>query len=271
MRMSEKGSVRFTHRQLPDGELKLRAYIQQVEQELLGAIPDAKWQLTTPVGGEVLSWFSRVRSLFSGIRLLLEAGFPEEAMILARSLFEASLRFELLAAEDEVGRERLVLGEVNAGLARAISIFDAQKVALGLGEGLSLEQQGAIHGRRDQIARRQKRLALGKLARFPDAKSLARRFGRLEEYLAFLLAHETTHGSHLAQATRSKYPASDTIAVYHSNFDLAMLTGVGTFSALAALRALEAVQTIFGFAATRTADLIDEANRLGEFGAAGTE
>jgi hypothetical protein len=78
------------------------------------------------------------------------------------------LELELLADVGETDRERLVLGAVNAAVDRFIGIFHDDNMALGLGEGLTPEERERIEQRRRQIAARQRRLGLGKLARFPD-------------------------------------------------------------------------------------------------------
>lgn len=246
-------------RQIPEGEVRLHRLLERTENLLRDSVPDGEVQEVTPISGEALSWYARLRSLFSAARLLIREGYPEEASILARSLFEGSLKLELLADVRERERERLVLGAVNAGLDRFIGIFHDDNIALGLGDGLTADERERIETRRRQIAARQRRLGLGRLARFPDDKTLAIRFDRREEYQGLRLSSEVTHGSHLAQATRSRHPNLGEVAVFHRNYDLRMLVGVGSFAALAALRATIALSTWLPFVSgAGVSELVDE-------------
>src|SRR5436190_14065033 len=63
----------------------------------------------------VLGMYWRCVRLFDATLLLLKAELPEEAAIVARSLFEESLRLQQLAA-DEADRDALILGWANGSI-----------------------------------------------------------------------------------------------------------------------------------------------------------
>jgi hypothetical protein len=212
---------------LPDAELKLRDFLRRTGDLLRAAVPDGVMQDVSPPVGEILSWYGRVRSVFTGARLLIESGYPEESMVLARSMFETSLRLEHLAVVDELMRERLILNEMNLALDRFYGIYHLDAVAFGLSDGLSESDQTTLMRRRRQIASRQARLRLGRLERFPDYKVLARRLKRLHVYQGYRHATEIAHGSPMAQATRTRYPEPNAIAVYDRNDDPEMLIAAG--------------------------------------------
>lgn len=60
----------------------------------------------------IIGMFWRALRLYGGVLILLKAELPEEAAILARSLFEEALRLQQLAA-DTKNRNALILGWAN--------------------------------------------------------------------------------------------------------------------------------------------------------------
>jgi hypothetical protein len=243
-------------------EIALADYLERVEGRLMTALPMGVEFEGSPVEVEILSWFSRVRGLFSSVRLLVARGHPDEALILGRSIFETSLRLEQLASVEEAERERLVLGSINKSIDDAIGLFVHEARSLQPGEELSDEGVQELEKRRGQIQRRQQRLGLGELKRFASDKDLAVRFDRKGEYLSFRVAHHTTHGSPLAQHSRTDVTASGVVRVSHRNLDPKWLIGAGTFAAVCALRSMNAVGTIYPFDLSGVAELIDEGETL---------
>jgi hypothetical protein len=216
----------------------------------------------TPMQGEAFSIYARCRSLFASLRLLVEAQYPEDAAILGRSLFESSLQLEYLATEDVLGREALLIHRMMDGLVRAENFYGRQGPRLGLGEGLSPTEIEGVARQRQQLLARQRRLKVERLRRFPSMGAIARKLGRNEEYLNYLYFHELTHGSRLALATRSRYPAPNTKQVFTRNDDVGVLAAVGLFGAKAVLRALQAIETMMDWEASGTPDLLGEVTAL---------
>lgn len=70
-----------------------------------------------PPDAYVLAIYWRLRSLFAGVRLLVEHHLPEEALILARSLFTGSLWLMKLAKAGD-DRRRIILGWRNEAIER---------------------------------------------------------------------------------------------------------------------------------------------------------
>jgi hypothetical protein len=234
--------------------LRVGQFLERVESQLLALPPPGEFRDVSPITGEILAWYARSRSLFSAIRILLKAGYPEEAMILARSLFEASLRFEYLAANDETNRAALVLGEVSRAI-EAFRYLDLQRREIKPDSANDAAVDRAIDERSRMIQRAQKRFRVERLRRFPGDQALARRFGHLDSYHGSRIASEFTHGGHLAQASRTRRGDGE-VRVFHRSDDPRLAAGVGTLAAEAALYSQRALATILGWDQTIIDDLI---------------
>jgi len=245
-------------RQWTDEELHFRGYLARVESHLMARPASGEEFDTTPTLGDALAMYTRCRSLFAAIRLLVERGYPEESVILGRSVFETSLQLEYLAGQDGPGRESLLIQRRIDGAKQTEDLID-QRLHLGLGPGLRPAEADVLATQRRPLHARQERLEIKRTRRFPSPKDLARKLGHLDEYLDYLLASELTHGSTISQATRSRHPAPNTVHIYARSDNEAVLVGAGLFGARAALRTLRACEVIFDWAHDGTQELLDEA------------
>jgi hypothetical protein len=125
--------------------------------------------------GYILALYMRARSTHAAIaEHLLPARMSLEAMILARSLFEDSVRLEQLSLVGEQRRGGLILGWVNRSLAEELHLLRNPDLA-GMGD-LSEQiakyelQQHKLIGYADRHGYR--------LALFGDVRKLAKRLGR---------------------------------------------------------------------------------------------
>jgi len=190
---------------------------------------------------QIIAMYGRGRSLFEGVCVLIEHDLAEEAMILARSLFETSLRLERLAAAP-AKRVGLMLGWMHdsttrmIGLARAASKVD---VELNL-----LETVQGLDERRRSIRDSATAAGIGKFPKFGDELALSKRFGRLEDHFSFLIGHEMTHGSQFAQSVRTQ-SEGEVLAIYHKQQVARVSRAVVEFAARSLLLACRSVCEVF--------------------------
>ena len=149
---------------------------------------------------DILALFDRCRSLLGAIQLLLQRGFPHEALMLGRPLLTDSLALAELAAADERRRAELVIGWELASVAdlRGTNVegeaqgHDVQEQVAGLDSLRAwLEEYGRNQGVRPKHWK-------------PDAdvKTLATKHGREDEYLDLRVVQQFVHGSTFATAQR---------------------------------------------------------------------
>jgi Family of unknown function (DUF5677) len=245
-------------RQWTDEELRMRGYLARVEDHIMARPPSGQVFEASPLLGDALSLYARCRSLFAAIRLLIDQGYPEESMILGRSLVESSLRLEYLAMQPPLVRESLLIQRRVAGLQQFEFLSREHRSHLAVDPGPDPKEVEMLKRQRAQLLSRRTRLGIAKLQRFPSDKDLARELGHLDEYVDYLFAHEITHGSVLSQATRSRSPAPDTLHIYARTGDPDVLVGGGSFAARTALRALQACEVIFAWPTDGTRELLAE-------------
>lgn len=235
-------------------------FVERVEARLLAVPPSGEFIEVSPVASEIMSWYARTRSLFSAARFLLDAGYPEEAMILTRSIFETSLRLEYLAAVDETGRAALVLGEISRAM-ESYRQLDRQRRMLRPDPEKDQRVDSMIDKRLRELQSAKQRLGISRPRRFPGDKDMAKRFGHLDSYFGSRLASEITHGGHLAQVTRTR-PRKDEIRIFHRNTNAWFIAGVGVAAAEAALHAQCAIASILGWDVQEADALVEECAQL---------
>jgi len=259
-----ESALRDTSTMSPTGDEqvygRITPFLERVEAQLLAVPPAGQFMDVSPIQGEIMTWYARTRSLFSAVRVLLGAGYPEEAVILARSIFETSLQLEYLAAANETDRAALVLGEVSRATAAFRQLDEQRRL-----ERPDAEQDADVDRHLDErvrmIQRAQRRFGVPRLRRFPGDHALARRFGHMGSYFGSRLASEMTHGGHLAQASRRSGRDGE-LKVVHRSDDLRQTAGVGTLAAEAALHAQRATAEIMAWDAKDVEALIQECAEL---------
>lgn len=137
----------------------------------------------------------RVRRAAVAVHELLQAGLAYEAAIVARSLFEDSLRLGML---HDVGprRTELLLGWMHESTRQAERLLRE-----GAGESHQnlVEVQEALKIRRAALEGEARRFGVtGRSQKFPDERTMAARLGRLSEFPSYLLATHVTHGAETA-------------------------------------------------------------------------
>jgi hypothetical protein len=144
----------------------------------------------TPVQSHIVMMFWRAVRLYNGVLCLIKAELPEEAAILARSLFEVSLHLRQLEAEPK-NRDALVYRWINDSITEQLGLLKncVQNEAVAEGN-TNLEK------RRQQTAKDFSGLGITKPLPFLDTKVSAKRFGWSEDKILFYeWSHESVHGT----------------------------------------------------------------------------
>ena len=79
------------------------AFLDEVEQAVGGAHGANEVEERTPLDAHVLGMYARGFRLFRGVKLLIDASRPLEALALARPLFDEPLHLPELAQTTSIG------------------------------------------------------------------------------------------------------------------------------------------------------------------------
>ena len=197
---------------------------------------------------EVMTVFSRVRSHFMAIRMLVEHGLLEEAMSLWRGLFTDALRLAYLADEPDDIREGVFLNRQRESWRTLRSKFGAERVELGL-DGLNPEEIARIDEQLRKIKARARRLNAPIDRGYPSDRELAGRFEQLEDYWVQRFASDAVHGSQLSLRRRMS-KRGDFTAVASRTFDADDMSAVGILAMKAALRSYVSTARLCGWDTT---------------------
>ena len=192
----------------------------------------------------ILGFYWQARSLHKSIAILLDADFPDEALLVARSLFIESLRLQELAVS-EPRRAELVLAWANDSLQRRKKMLrEANHV------GLVDDFEAKMNALREEETRQQKYQrdqGVEKLRDFMDPRVAVKKFGRDEDYFAYELAHQMVHGSSVAHISRSKRLWGDVLGLFSIDAGVYATATVVVFAGRSTLLACRSACTIFGW------------------------
>jgi hypothetical protein len=192
----------------------------------------------------ILGMFWRSVRLYHGILVLLKAQLPEEAALLARSLFEESLRLRQLA--DEPGnRDALVLGWANDSITERVNLFRTAK-AMGLDNDIDASLASLEEKRRELDTYRGRR-GVGRFLPFLSEKDAAIRYDRKDDYWTYALAHEFVHGSDVAWMYGRQNIAADTVGLFAQTDNPEFRAGIAHFAAASLTEVAVATFSILGW------------------------
>jgi hypothetical protein len=214
----------------------------------------------SPLDAHAIGMYWRCVSLFRSLLILLDNHFPEEALFLARSLFEESLRLmQLNDAGTE--RERMLVGLRAKWLQSHEDLFATQAEDLGLTEDAS-DVRKHVRGEQGELERYRKRKGIGRSKGFESVKDAAIRLDRQGDYGTYLLAHKIVHGEDTAQLYRRNKVEVDLVAFFSHTSDPDLLASVGAFAARCIADAFYAAAGIFGWAAaSELQELVEDVGR----------
>jgi hypothetical protein len=199
----------------------------------------------SPIDGKIFVMYGRAMSLLRGVKALLEADLPEEAVILGREIFTDSLQLAELASQDLHGRATLVLGLANSELTEWENM-EREAASLEPGYETPAAMTEAIAWRRTGIQQGMERFGVERLRGFAHEKQLAKQHDRLDDLMDFQLAHRLVHRADMAQGFRTR-KVEDRLGVYLGNRDPEWKAAVAAFAAQSCLHAFKAAASIFGW------------------------
>jgi hypothetical protein len=224
----------------------VRGLLEQIKEKVSSSRPIGRFSVTR-ADGLILDMRQRCVSLFSSVLILLDNNQPEEALILARSLFTESLR--LMELED-AGTERaaLSLGHYVESLKRIEGLFGHDAKKLGLTDDPS-DVLAHVEKKKREMETYRVRHGIGELRKFRKERDAAARLNREKEDLwTFLLSHAMVHGGEAAHMYRRRVVEPDLMAFYSYTSDPDLLADVGLFAARSISHAQYAVASIFDWA-----------------------
>lgn len=192
----------------------------------------------------ILGMYWRCVRLFDAALQLLKAELPEEAAIIARSLFEDSLRLQQVAADD-VDRDALVLGWANDSISERFGLLQVAK-SLGLDDDISVAE-GKLNDQRRVLQAFQLRRGVKKLKRFAAERQASVRFGRADDFWAYSLSHELVHGSDVAWLFARRSQGTDVGGLHAKTSDPGIRAAFAEFAAGSVTAAAKAAAAIFPF------------------------
>lgn len=210
--------------------------------------------------GLVMGMFWRARSLFEGTKILLEHDLADEAMILARSIFEESMRIGQIRLEG-VERAAMAMWWMNRSLRDRIGLMkEAQRV------GFEEDASGTIRSLEIQKEKLQGYMARNGITRLKkplSEKEASHRLDRAKDYWSFQYAHEFVHGSDTAYLYRRQKLENDIYGMFAKNGDIGIALGVAQFAGKALLLAgIDTVEMFGRGSKERFQALIDELDAL---------
>lgn len=205
--------------------------------------PDEVFE-TDHVGYFVTSTYSRSRRLLRAVLVLLKKRLPDEALILARSLFSDSLRVMLLAQSTEDKRRRLVLRwfEDSANRDEAI-LADAEA----RGYDPDRLARDKLKARQAGIATLKAKYDIKKGLKFPSEKDAAQKVDRMDDYWLYEFAHLMVHGSDAAFSLQKKLLPGGGVGFFSQTDNSSVTGAIGFWAASSAIHAAVAANEMMGW------------------------
>lgn len=207
----------------------------------------------------VLQLYWRSLRLFEGVILLLDKGLPEEALLLARSLFVESLWLEELR-HSEKNREAKLLWWANNSISEQIRLF---KMAHKLGiEEDPTPMVVRLENERKQLEHYRKRHGIKRLKKFLSPFAAAKRYGRTEDYWTYEYAHECVHASDSAFIFSRRKRSDGVVAIGDRTLNKSIVTDVAKFSVNSFVHTVRVATEIFGWSIDNILDDLIERVRI---------
>jgi len=213
---------------------------KQVLKEVKDGSPKEPFEMPTALVF-VLGMFWRAVRLYEATLRLLESHLPEEGAILARSLFEESLRLRQLA-DDKENRGSPILGWANHSISEQVGLIrDAESLGLEPNAQLILT---VLEQNRTKLRSYARRNGISKLVTFLSVKDAAKRYGRKDDYWTYAWSHESVHGSDSAWSFSRRRLAPSVVGLFAKNADPQFLIGFAAFAAVSLADAAEAAASL---------------------------
>lgn len=237
----------------------VRELLERIKEQARSTPPQIPFEVTPP-DAQILGMYWRCVSLFRSLLILLDNNYPEEALILARSLFEDSLR--LMDLKDAgTDRETILVGYRAEMLERQESLFSRVAEELGLTQDAS-DVVEHVRRQKRELENYRKRKGIGKRKKFNSVKDAAIKRNRQEDLWTYLLSHAMVHGEDTAHLYRRRKVGTDAIAFFSHTSDPDILAETGAFAARSIAAAVYATAGMFGWAVSPELQELVEAMEL---------
>jgi len=211
---------------------------------------DAREPLTFPPHHTyVLGFYARARSCFRAVLLLAKSSLADEALSLARALFEDSLRLAILAGmEDESDRVDGLVGWLLDGVQRSIGLHhEAENLGVGHDHDAVMS---ALEAERTKMIGYRDRLGSGR--RVPDIfseqrlKDEALRDDRQGAWWLHEVADQMVHGNYFAHVLRRSSGGEGVALIGLQNSRPWLLLDIVAFAVESVVVAHQATCSVFG-------------------------
>jgi hypothetical protein len=216
----------------------------------MNSVPDGEIFEVNPFDYPVMLMYSRSRSLFEACKILLGNNLPEEAMILARSLFEESVK---LIELESLGKERrkYTAGWLEDSLRYKKGLIESKAKKDRLDPKNKKDMLDKLHQEERNLAEAKRYHSITAVRSLSSTDNLAQKHGLEKDHWAYLVGHQMTHGSSVAQAFRTKKSKvekqKEVYMVYLKNSDLVLKGMCALLAMRSALRAQIATNSIMGW------------------------
>lgn len=212
-----------------------------------------------PLGDVPYFLYIRCIRLVDSIAVLLAFFFPEEGMILARSLFDDALKLAQLV--DVSTRQPLSISWKYSSLNEKEGLFK-EAIRCGIECDPDLVRK-SLNAERKTLDDHRARLNINPRPFVKSSFALAKRFGRDADYFRYATAHEHTHGSQPAFAFSRSLTPTNAHKISLRTTHRPLVDDVAGFAARSAFQAGCACGSIFGWTdLTQWAELEKRAEAL---------
>ena len=188
-----------------------------------------------PVDQHMIGMFWRAVRLYDGVLILLKNQLPEEAAILARSLFEDSLHLQQLDAEPRE-KDALIFGWINRSLTEQMGLLHHCEPSESVDNGLTY-----LQGREKENRKAATAVGVTKFRDFIETKVAAKRLGRGDDILLYEWSHESVHGSEAGWMFSKRMVTEPVVGFFAKNGDAGILSHVARFAARSIVESAKAV------------------------------
>jgi hypothetical protein len=192
----------------------------------------------------IVGMFWRAVRLYDGVLTLLKVELPEESAILARSMFETSMRLQQLEAEPQ-NRNSLILDWVNYSISQQMKLLQEMKRS-GVDTNVN-EALAKLEENRKENSKYASELGVKRLQSFLSVKDAAVKFNRKDDYLNFQWSHDSVHGNDAAWMFATRTPSMGTVGLYAKTGDPWLLSSFAHFAARSMADSAKALFAIMGW------------------------
>jgi hypothetical protein len=239
-----------THSDDEESRQAMFELLKRIRNELRSIVPAGLVEVT-PADSVILGMFWRSVRLYDGVTILLEQNLPEEAMFLARSAFEESLKLRELG-DDTKNRLGLVVTHIKKSIDERRYILADEPEAI-----------AKLHKEERDLADFAKHSGVGRYPSFLSTKAAIERFERTPDSGFYNLTHHFVHGTDFAMNFGRQKVDTGELFVHDRTKTLWIQLGVAIFASLSLVEAAKGAAQVFGWqGVSKLGEIQDEFNGI---------